>query len=144
SGCTDGKNFDDLCPFFRPAPADASMLGCVGVLFTDSRTDVFVPRSAGMSGCTRYFLDFVPDGMCTGSFNGDGHLGLALASRTLGYVIIMSGDGHGGLLDPGDRIMIPGGKGGPLACGDVDGDGKDDIVVLDIDQHVVNILRSRP
>jgi len=96
-----------------------------------------------MGGCRRHHLNFLPDGMCTGEFNGDGNIDVALAARDRGSVYIFSGDGRGGLLDPPDEMQLPsGGVGGPIACGDIDGDDLDDIAVANAASGSVYLLRT--
>jgi hypothetical protein len=141
--CLIGENFDLSCPAWRELSADKPVRGCLGVYYTDGQDSIFDLRTPHMGGCRRHRLDFAPDGMCVGEFNGDGHVDVALATAERGFVYIFSGDGRGGLLDPPEEIEIPsGGAGGPIACGDVDADGRDDVVVSNRSSGSVHVLRT--
>ena len=144
--CTVG--FRDACPSVNANPEDADLRGCLGAYYTDGEPSVFrlVPPSAG--GCRRHELTFVPDGLCAGRFNTDEHIDIAVASKALSEVLVFSGDGRGGLLDPPERFSLPSAGGGPLACGDLDGDDRDDIAVFSTDASGqatgVILLKTRP
>ena len=145
--CNDGSGFDDRCPRTPPREGSAPP-GCLGVYFSDkedSIVDLAPPREGG---CRRHELPFLPDGLCVGRFNDDPHLDVALASATESAVMVYSGDGRGGLLDPPQRFALPDGGGGPLACADFDGDSLDDIAVAGVDAEGrtmgIVLLRTRP
>ncbi|MCK6552350.1 VCBS repeat-containing protein [Myxococcota bacterium] len=141
--CTRGVNFDRACPLFREPAEDAMVKGCLGVYHTDGALSVFELRTPTTGGCRRYSLDLAPDGLCTGHFNADDFLDVAIASKSDGWVAIYSGDGRGGLLDPPERIDLPpGAVGGPITCGDVDGDQRDDVVVANQSTGAVYVLRT--
>ncbi len=141
--CLEGSNFGMSCPIWRALPEGQTAAGCLGVYYTDGQESVFDLRTPSVGGCRRHQLDFQPDGMCTGDFNGDDNLDVALATRERGTVYIFSGDGRGGLLDPPDERALPGGGvGGPMACADVDGDGVDDLVVGNMESGAIYLLRA--
>jgi hypothetical protein len=141
--CLLGSNFVMSCPVWRDLPEDQTALGCLGVYYTDGQSSIFDLRTPSIGGCRRHHLDFLPDGLCTGEFNGDGHADVAVASSQRGVVYVFSGDGRGGLLDPADEMTLPnGGVGGPIACGDVDGDGLDDIAVANAVNGSLYLLRT--
>jgi hypothetical protein len=142
-----GSNFEQACPTFRPPPMGMMARGCVGVYYTslanDMQGNLFSVRTPESGGCRRYHLPFAPDGICGGDFNGDGHQDVAIASRETNKLSIMNGDGLGGLLDPPFDVDLPtGAVGGPVACGDIDRDGRDDVVVVNALTGSVYVMRS--
>lgn len=144
SRCEEGMNFLNSCPMWRDVPAEEKR-GCLGAYFTDGQRSIYGLRTPATGGCRRHHLPILPDGLCSGRFNSDEHVDVAMASSEARSVWIYTGDGRGGLLDPPEKIELPaGGVGGPLACGDVDGDGLDDIVVADRESGALYVLRSGP
>ncbi len=142
--CLKAPNFLDQCPVARALPADEEK-GCLGVVYNDGRASIFGLRPPEFGGCRRHSLPFAPDGICVGNFNGDEHLDVVLSAGTSDKVFVYSGDGKGGLLDPPAPLELPpGGQGGPLACGDMDADGRDDIAVSNLARGAVYLLRSGP
>jgi hypothetical protein len=143
SECLGGSNFASSCAVWRELPEGQTPVGCLGVYFTDGEDSIFVLRTPSVGGCRRHHLDFLPDGMCTGELNGDGNVDVVIASSERSVVYVFSGDGRGGLLDPPDELALPaGGVGGPIACGDVDGDGLDDVAVANATTGSVYLLRT--
>ena len=126
--CTDG--FRTTCPTIDANEGDAPRMGCLGAYFTDGQESVFQIKLPQDGGCRRHALTFVPDGLCVGRFNADPHIDVAVASTRASNVLIFSGDGRGGLLDPPERVALPDTGGGPLVCADLDGDALDDIAVF--------------
>lgn len=143
--CLRGANPERACPLFRELPDGMEAKGCAGAFYTNRRNSLFELASPTEGGCQRYELTFSPDSMCTGDFNGDGAIDMAMASDEENKVFVMSGDGYGGLLDPPDEFPIPGGAlGGPIACGKIDGDAKDDVVVVSRNSGDAYVLRTAP
>lgn len=140
--CLAGNNFQSSCAVWRPLDEGTEELGCLGAYFTAGQSSIFNLRTPTAGGCRRHPLAFRPHGMCTGDFNGDGHVDVALASRDEGDVFVYSGDGQGGLLDPPIVEALPGDSGGPLACADLDGDGLTDIVALNGNTGAIYLLRT--
>jgi hypothetical protein len=132
----DEDGVDDLA-WFAPVPCDATDNGCpradhgggpgcvgVALLRTDSQGIDWQPGD-----CRRYALSFAPESACAADLNGDGHLDLALSSGDSSTVAIAFGDGRGGLRWPPASIALPG-NGGPIACQDLDGDGRPEVIVV--------------
>jgi hypothetical protein len=119
-------------------------LGCVGVFYTDRQQSLFELGSPSEGGCRRYDLTFTPDAMCAGDFNGDRAIDVAITDEESDKLYVMAGDGFGGLLDPPAELPLPapGAKGGPITCGRIDGDDKDDVVVVNKENGDVYIMRT--
>ncbi len=144
--CTEG--FEGACPTTDVNGDSDPKTGCLGVYFTDGADSVLRLAPPGNGGCRRHALSYVPDGLCAGRFNADEHVDIAVSARGVPDVLIYSGDGRGGLLDPPERIPLPAEGGGPLVCGDLDGDARTDIAVFSTDARGemtgVVLLKTRP
>jgi hypothetical protein len=141
TACQDFRGQSEQCPDARAIEASMAR-GCAGVYLRDPedmRADSIAP-----GGCRRHTLTITPDDACSGDFNGDGALDLALSSLGSPELQIFLGDGQGGLLDPPEPIVLPGGAGvGAIACGRIDGDDRDDIVGATASGDLV-VVRSSP
>jgi FG-GAP-like repeat len=71
-------------------------------------------------------------------FNGDGHLDLAVIDEVHHKVAILLGDGAGRFELAGAPVSYAGGGGATLVTGDFNGDGKQDIAV--VDEYVTILL----
>jgi hypothetical protein len=139
STCLNEVNTNLACPLAAPPPTGL-VQGCAGIfLRAPNATEVDAELPDG--GCRRLFLPIRPDGVCLGDFNGDQKPDLAIASTASSSIAIYLGDGHGGLSFTPDMLFLPPGiTGGPLACRDLDGDGRTDIIVAGSPGHVVRFL----
>jgi len=121
--------------------------GCLGVVLRSGITSVDGKKE---DGCRRFPLDFVPEDMCVGDFNGDSGVDVALSSAATGYLSVFLGDGEGGLLNPPDRVPLGANpdsaavRGGAITCGRVDADNRDDVAVLNRATQDVVLLRTAP
>jgi serine/threonine protein kinase len=85
------------------------------------------PADAGLTGGD---ISQFGASLASGDFDGDGHADLALGARDAGAVAVLYG-GDGGL-DQGRTQNLSGDEprfGAALAAGDLDGDGRDDLVI---------------
>ncbi len=142
--CDGYENSDEQCPLSRQAEAGGKIdgqkiLGCAGYYIRAEDAKI---GTIDDDGCRRFLLPFLPDGMCSGDFNGDSSVDVVMSSFASAKLYLYLGDGNGGLRDPPQLLTIPsGGMGGALACDDFTGDGLDDIAVTR--QHgEVAVLRS--
>lgn len=141
--CLGGPNFNLSCPIWRQPPEGQEPQGCLGVYHSDGETSLFDLVTPNSGGCRRHYLEHAPDGMCTGKLNDDDFADVVVSSRHSNDVLVFSGDGRGGLLDPPERLSLPGGgMGGPITCGDVNRDGTDDVVVVDAASGAIYVLES--
>lgn len=147
SACQSFSGIEEQCPSARQLDEQgrlegAEVLGCLGLYLRvedEDRIDVVKP-----DGCRRHALPFRPDGVCAGDFNGDRAVDVAMTSLDAPELFLFLGDAQGGLLDPPDKIALPpNALGGPLACADLDGDGRTDVVSLSRtgDVHLVRTDR---
>ena len=67
--------------------------------------------------------------LAVGDFNGDGIQDVAVTSGTSGFITVLLGNGSGGFtVAPGDQPFISGAPPFPIAVGDFNGDGIQDLV----------------
>jgi hypothetical protein len=79
-------------------------------------------------------------GIALGDFNGDGALDLATSNQNDNSVSALLGDGHGGFrAAPGSPFRV-GRAPYPLALGDMNGDGRLDIVTPDVGSNTITVL----
>jgi hypothetical protein len=140
--CTEEPNFVEQCPIWQPLAQGKTAAGCLGIYSTAGARSLLELDSDAPGACRRHLLEYAPDGLCLADFNADDAIDVAVASRALAAVQVFAGDGRGGLLDPPESIDLPGGMGGPMVCGDVDGDGRTDVVVLEANGSAIHLIRS--
>lgn len=145
--CAEGPNLQRQCPLVEPVGIEpgASPKGCFGVYLR--YVDPSKPRpsdspiSAARS-CRRFALADAPSDMCVGDFNGDGNVDVALSSAETSEVLVLAGDGRGGLLYPAQKVPLPS-RGGVLSCADLNDDGLTDLAVASRESGVVVLIESR-
>lgn len=139
--CSRGLGFQASCPIVRD---NVNARGCLGVYVSEGM-GAGISQLQPEAGCRRIPLAFAPADLCSGRFNADPHADLAVSDREQARLLLFLGDGRGGVLDPPDVVSLPSGaRGGPLACGDLDADGTDEIVVADGRTAMLYLLRARP
>jgi hypothetical protein len=79
-----------------------------------------------------------PSGVCSGDFDKDGHLDLAVINKSLNSLSIWSNDGKGSFSLDATYGVGAGPKG--VVGGDLDGDAHMDLVVADSSDHKVSVL----
>ncbi len=144
TACLAGANFARSCPVWK-ALDEGESKGCLGVYHSDGEDSLFGLSTPNRGGCRRHELTARPDGICSGKINADPHPDVVVASGESNDILVYAGDGRGGLLDPPERFPLPaGGVGGPIACGDINRDGSDDVVVVDAVSGAIYVLRTSP
>ncbi len=79
-----------------------------------------------------------PGAICSGDFDGDGHVDLAVANLSLDNLSVWINDGSGAFSL--DATYGVGGDPRGMAAGDLDGDGYLDLVVADSSDHQISVL----
>ncbi|MEL6185082.1 MAG: VCBS repeat-containing protein, partial [Myxococcota bacterium] len=138
--CTRGVAQEEQCPVIESAP-DAG--GCFGVYVSDGVSSLFTDvNERAAQRCRRWDLGAAPVGMCLGDFDGSGTVDLALGTEGASHIDVLLGDGWGGVVFPPVEVPLPPeAVTGPMTCGDTDGDGRDEIVVVDRDGDLT-LLRT--
>src|SRR5262249_43597593 len=98
-----------------------------------------VPIGDGGGSLATYNVGGAPEGGGLPDFNGDGHLDIAVAIG--GNIAVLHGDGAGRFAEAQSlpALATP----SWLACGDLNRDGKPDLVVLDYnDNQVVPMINT--
>jgi hypothetical protein len=82
-----------------------------------------------------------PRDLCTGDFNGDGDIDVAVASTITKDVLLLFGNGDG-TWKRGERVYSVGNLPRSAACEDVDGDGLTDVIFGRLNRGDIDIIRT--
>lgn len=145
--CAQGPNLQRQCPLVDSVGLEPGSdgMGCFGVYLRYVDPTKQRPSDSPISGsrsCRRFALDVRPADMCTGDFNGDGNADVALSSDSSSEILVLAGDGRGGVLYPAQKVSIPA-SGGALTCIDLNGDGLTDMAVASRASGQVFLIESR-
>ncbi len=99
---------------------------------------VHINTGQGLKGLAAYDGGTRVESIASGDFDGDGHADIASASFLTGEVWVLPGDGKGGLGTP--RRFVTGRGPCRLAVADVNGDGRDDLLVSNRLDDTVTLL----
>lgn len=115
--------------FTKQLPLSLVCILAFGIALTPPAYAVDGCSSVGFKNATNTFLDAPPFGIASADFNGDGHLDLAVAPNGLnGEVIVLYG--RGGTEKFGPPTNFPAGASArSVTVGDLNGDGKPDLIV---------------
>jgi len=81
--------------------------------------------------------------LCTGDFDGDGVVDVAIASTRTADILILFGNADG-TWRRGERVYSVGKFPRALACADVDGDGKTDVVFGRLNRGDIDTIQTKP
>jgi plastocyanin len=84
-----------------------------------------------------------PQSLALLDINGDGNLDIAVADSASANVHILMGDGKGGFQAAGDLSISPDTGSQFIVAGDMDRDGKPDLVTADFGQNNISVLLNR-
>lgn len=97
--------------------------------------------------CRSYPLPFVPTSMCAGHFDDEPNkptIDLAFSAAGNNAIAVYLGNGMGGFLtEPNILTLAEGQVGGEITCGDLNGDGKDEIVVVNSISNDVTVFWTK-
>ena len=114
------------------------------VIMTGKGDGTFPQRTAYIVGDTSFANPFY---VTAGDFNGDGKLDLAIADNGDGEVSVLLNDGSGGFLKRTNYLTGSGGGSSfpnSVNAGDMNGDGRLDLVVTNFAESTISILSGKP
>jgi len=120
SGATVGDFNEDGVDDFALANFDSFVTDALTLVLVDGNGDF---DSSSLAG------DYQPRDVTNGDFNDDGHLDLAAVNSPNTSLTVKLGSGDGAFSDAPSLPAIPSRNGEPIASGDFDGDGFDDLAV---------------
>src|SRR6185369_7127665 len=100
--------------------------------------------SGGFAPKTDFAVNGGPSDVVVADFNNDGRLDFATANYDSFSVSMLAGDGAGGFGGRVDVALAPGTYLWGLTAGDVNGDGRQDVVAANVFGTVVSVLLQPP
>jgi len=119
------------------------ILGCIGSNTVSIYLNTSSPGTISFAASVDFATTQDPYGIAVGDLDGDGKIDIAVADFTPGTVSVFRNTSSPGKISLASRLDLPAGIGPQtVAIGDLDGDGKPDIAVVNSLSSTVSLYRN--